>query len=82
MVAVGDQEVSAPVEAVGLEAIRTILRSIVGFVPYGFCGALMSIAAPYAWYEGGAVGLRATVLDAQHPEYTSISGPSPRSTIS
>ena len=46
-----------------LSKIRTISGFIVGFVPYGFCGALMSIAAPYAWYEGGAVGLRETVRD-------------------
>jgi hypothetical protein len=48
--------------------IRTTSRFIVGVPPYGFVGALMSIAAPNAWYDGGAVGLRETVRDAQHPE--------------
>src|SRR6185503_20500674 len=33
----------------------------------------MSIAAPYACVDGGAVGLRETVREAQHPEYTLIS---------
>ena len=42
----------------------------------------MSIAAPYAWYEGGAVGLRATVREAQQPEYTLISDTRPDPMIS
>src|SRR5439155_1161409 len=44
--------------------IFTTPRFIVGVEPYGFSGALMSIAAPYAWLEGGAVVDRATVRAA------------------
>src|SRR5439155_15670310 len=44
--------------------IFTTPRFIVGVEPYGFWGELMSIAAPYAWFEGGAVVDRATVLAA------------------
>ena len=51
----------------GCYAARTVARSTTAPPSnhaYGFSGALMSIAAPYAWFEGGAVVDRATVRAA------------------
>ena len=60
---VRDQEAARPSRTPVLEDLDD-RRFIVGVEPYGFSGALMSIAAPYAWFEGGAVVDRATVRAA------------------